>query len=355
VRIGGREYLNFCSNDYLSLAAHPDIIEALRAGAARFGAGAGASPLVCGRSSAHEELESLLAGWLRRERSLVFSSGYLANLAVAATFGGSRAGLIAQDRNNHASLIDGARLGRARSRRYRHADPAHLAHILAGSEEQKLVLTDGVFSMDGDRAPVRGLAAVCAAAGAMLVVDDAHGIGVLGPDGGGLLSESALDQCAVPLLVGTFGKALGGAGAFVAGPAPLIEMLIQKGRSYIYSTAPPPALAVANAAALRLVAQDTERRPRLRRNVERFRSRAAALGIPLVESTTPIQALIAGDAAAAVRMSEALQAAGILVTPIRPPTVPRGSSRLRITLCADHEASHIDRLAESLANCRAGI
>lgn len=349
VRIDGREHLNFCSNDYLSLAAHPRVIEALRAGAAQYGAGSGASALVCGRSAAHEELETRLAGWLGRERALLFGSGYLANLSVAVTFGGGRSGLIAEDRRNHASLIDGATLSRARLRRYRHGDTRSLEQALAGAPEHKLVLTDGVFSMDGDRAPVRDLAEVCGAAEALLVVDDAHGIGVLGEGGRGLLEEARLGETDVPLLVGTFGKAFGTAGAFVAGPAPLIETLVQRARTYIYSTAPPPALAAATTEALAILRDDHERRGRLRRNVERFRSRAAASGIELTPSTTPIQPLIVGSAEAALRDSARLLESGILVTAIRPPTVPRGSSRLRIILCADHEEHEIDRLVEALA------
>jgi 8-amino-7-oxononanoate synthase len=352
VRIHGREYLNFCSNDYLSLAAHPLVVEALRAGAARYGAGSGASALVCGRSAAHEELEALLADWLGRERALLFGSGYLANLAIAASFGGGRSGLIAEDRNNHASLVDGALLARAPLKRYRHADPRSLEQALAGAPEHKLVLTDGVFSMDGDRAPARDLARVCGAAEALLVVDDAHGIGVLGEGGRGLLEEGRLGEIDVPLLVGTFGKAFGTAGAFVAGPAPLIETLVQKARTYIYSTAPPPALAVATTEALRVVRDDHERRARLRRNVGHFRSRAATLRIELSGSTTPIQPLIVGSAEAALRSSGRLFEVGILVTAIRPPTVPRGTSRLRITLCADHEEHEIDRLVETLAALR---
>jgi 8-amino-7-oxononanoate synthase len=206
--------------------------------------------------------------------------------------------------------------------------------------------------MDGDRAPARDLARVCGAAEALLVVDDAHGIGVLGEGGRGLLEEARLGAIDVPLLVGTFGKALGTAGAFVAGPAPLIETLVQKARTYIYSTAPPPALAVATTEALRVVRDDHERRARLRRNVGHFRSRAATLGIDFAGSTTPIQPLIVGSAEAALRGSARLLEAGILVTAIRPPTVPRGTSRLRITLCADHEEHEIDRLVETLAALR---
>jgi len=351
VRIGGRELLNFCGNDYLSLAAHPRVVDALREGATRYGAGAGASALVCGRSAAHEELEILIAGWLGRERALLFGNGYLANLAVATAFAG-RSSLIAEDRLNHASLIDGARLSGARLRRYRHADPDSLKRALAGGSGNELVLTDGVFSMDGDRAPVRALAAAAAAAEALLVVDDAHGIGVLGTGGAGLLDEERLDEQEVPLLVGTLGKALGVSGAFIAGPAPLIETLIQKARTYRYSTAPPPALAIAAAEAVRIARSDAARRARLHGNIDHFRSRAAARGIPLGPSTTPIQPLIAGDSGTALRFGERLHAEGILVTPIRPPTVPRGTARLRITLCADHTATEIDRLVEALAGLR---
>lgn len=349
VRIEGRAYLNFCSNDYLALAAHPQVSSALAEAARQYGAGAGASPLVCGRSLPHAALETELAAWLRRDRALLFSSGYLANLAVATAFISGRGALIAEDRRNHASLLDGALLSRARLRRYRHGDPAALAALLRGPETQKLVLTDSVFSMDGDIAPLRELAEACRTAAALLAVDDAHGLGVLGESGAGALEAAGLGQAEVPLLVGTFGKALGTAGAFIAGPEPLIELLVQRARSYIYSTAQPPALAAATLAALHVLRAEPARRRVLQQNIARFRQRAQAAGIALARSDTPIQPLILGTAARALAAAATLRARGILVQAIRPPTVPRGGARLRITLSSGHDGGQIDRLVDALA------
>jgi 8-amino-7-oxononanoate synthase len=350
-RIDGRELLAFCSNDYLGLAAHPAVIEALREGAARNGVGSGASHLISGHHQAHEALEEALATFVGRERALLFSTGYMANLGVIQGLCG-RGDLILADRLNHASLLDGAQLSQARLRRYPHADADGLGRLLQ-DRGPRLVATDGVFSMDGDLAPVPALAATATAAGAWLMVDDAHGIGVVGTNGRGTLEHWGLSgsgaQTAVPILVGTLGKALGTFGAFVAGSAELIELLIQRARSYIYTTALPPALANASVAALRIAEQEPERREQLQRLIKGFRTGAQTLGLVLAESPTPIQPLIAGDVDKALRWSRFLEDQGILVTAIRPPTVPQGSARLRITFSAAHTDADVDRLLETLA------
>ena len=345
----GRRLVNFSSNDYLGLANHPDVVAALRQGAEDFGAGAGASHLISGHSLAHHKLEEELADFTGRERALLFSTGYLANLGVIAALTG-RGATVLQDRLNHASLIDGARLSGARLQRYGHGDLAALERLLAETASgRSLIASDGVFSMDGDLAPVAGLARLAQTAGAWLMIDDAHGLGVLGAAGGGLLAQEGLSQAEVPILVGTLGKAVGTFGAFVAGSGDLIEYLLQKARTYIYTTALPPALAAATRAALALVRQDTWRRERLATLIQRFRQGAQQAGLPLMASTTPIQPLLIGGNAAVLRASAALLEAGFLVSAIRPPTVPAGTARLRITLTAAHTEEQVDRLLEALS------
>ena len=348
VRIEGREYLSFCSNDYLGLANHPDVVAAFHRGLDAYGAGSGAAHLVTGHSRAHHELEEDLAGFVRRPRALLFSTGYMANLgAIAALLG--RGDRVFQDYTNHASLLDGARLSGARLVRYRHADAGDLEQRLSTAPDSEyLVATDGVFSMDGDTAPLGQLAAVAARQAAWLLVDDAHGLGVVGPGGRGTVAQAGLGLEQVPVLVGTLGKAFGTFGAFVAGAEELIETLIQQARTYIYTTAPPPSLAAASRAALQLVRDGDGRREQLARLVQRFRAGAAQLGLQLSDSVTPIQPLLVGAAPTALRLSEALRARGILVTAIRPPTVPEGSARLRITLSAAHTGTQVDRLLEAL-------
>nr|WP_242513370.1 8-amino-7-oxononanoate synthase [Halochromatium salexigens] len=352
-RIDGRERLAFCSNDYLGLAAHPAVIEALRESAARDGVGSGASHLINGHHQAHEALEEALATFLGRERALLFSTGYMANLGVIQALCG-RGDQILADRLNHASLLDGAQLSQARLRRYPHADTERLRALLGSSRaEGSLIVTDGVFSMDGDLAPIPALAAIANATGAVLMLDDAHGIGVLGANGRGTLEHAGFHgdeaQAAVPILIGTLGKALGTFGAFVAGSAELINFLIQRARSYIYTTALPPALASASLAALRIAAHEPERRDHLQRLINRFRAGAHTLGLALADSPTPIQPLIAGDVDTALRWSRFLEDNGFLVTAIRPPTVPQGAARLRITFSASHADADIDRLLDTLA------
>jgi 8-amino-7-oxononanoate synthase len=348
VLVDGRRLLSFCSNDYLGLAADPRVAEAMQKGIRRYGVGAGAAHLVNGHSRAHHALEEELADFTGRERALLFSTGYMANLGVISALM-DRHDTVLQDRLNHASLLDGALLSRARLRRYPHADPVRLGELLDASSGRCLVATDGVFSMDGDIAPLHGLAEQCARKSAWLMVDDAHGIGVLGHEGRGSVATAGLEASRVPVLVGTLGKALGTAGAFVAGDADLIEWLVQQARSYIYTTAMPPAVAEATRTSLALCRAEHWRRERLTGLVTRFREGVAAIGLELMPSTTPIQPLLIGCAAEATRWSEALLQQGVQVTAIRPPTVPEGSARLRVTLSAAHSVGQVDALLAVLA------
>ena len=325
--------------------------QAFRRGLERYGAGSGAAHLICGHSRAHHALEEELADFVGRPRALLFSTGYMANLGVAGALLG-RGDAVFEDRLNHASLLDAGLLSGARFRRYAHADADALDHALeqtADADRNMLVMTDGVFSMDGDLAPLPRLAEVSARRGAWLMVDDAHGLGVLGRGGRGSLDHFGLDGEDVPVLMGTLGKAFGTAGAFVAGSEDLIETLIQQARSYIYTTALPPALAEATRAALRIVREADDRRERLRDLVSAFRRGAAALGLELMPSQTPIQPLLTGGNAQTLAFSEALERRGILVGAIRPPTVPEGSARLRITFSAAHTEADLQRLLSALA------
>ncbi len=339
--------LSFCSNDYLGLAAHPELVEALREGAERYGVGSGAAHLVSGHGEPHQRLEAALAAFTGRPRALLFSTGYMANLGAIQALAG-RGSRILADKLNHASLTDGARLSGARLLRYPHADSDALARMLEGTDKA-LIVTDGVFSMDGDLAPLPELARLARDSGARLMVDDAHGLGVLGEAGRGSLDLFSLGVDDVPILVGTLGKAFGTFGAFVAGSEPLIETLIQRARSYIYTTALPPAVAHASCVALDIAMREEWRRAHLRRLIARFRDGARALGLPLAASDTPIQPLIAGDAARALAWSRFLEARGVLVTAIRPPTVPAGSARLRVTFSAAHQEADVDQLLGLLA------
>ncbi len=412
--LDGRPAIAFCTNDYLGLARHPEVIAACQRGAEAYGVGSGSAHLVAGHGPAHQALEEELADFLGRERVLLYSTGYMANLGILQALAGPGDPVFV-DRLNHASLIDGALLARARLRRYPHGDMAALRRQLAacshsesesgsgsssgfgcdsrsesgagsGSEAGSgsgsgsrsdagsrsasgsgpgaaptaighpvaLIATDGVFSMDGDLAPLPELAAIARAADVPLLVDDAHGLGVLGREGRGTLDHYCLDAAAVPILMGTLGKALGTFGAFVAGSEDLIETLIQTARTYIYTTAPPPALAAATRASLALARREEWRRVRLRELIQRFRQGAAQLGLPLMPSTTPIQPILAGSAERALAWSQALEARGILVTAIRPPTVPEGSARLRVTLCALHSDQDLDALLAALADLPRG-
>jgi 8-amino-7-oxononanoate synthase len=351
VRIDGRDFLNFCSNDYLGLAAHPRVVEALRRGAARYGAGSGASHLVCGHSAPHRELEEALAEFTGRPRALLYSSGYMANTGILTTLL-QRGDTVFEDRLNHASLLDGGLYSGARFRRFPHNDVAALEERLEHCDAASLVVVDGVFSMDGDTAPLAELAALCARRDAWLMVDDAHGFGVLGERGMGSTEAAGLDANGVPVLMATLGKALGTAGAFVAGSEQLIEVLIQASRNYVYTTALPPAVAAATLESLTLLQEEAWRREHLAGLVQRFRRGAESLGLALMDSDSAIQPLVVGDAVEAVRLSERLREQGLLISAIRPPTVPAGTSRLRITVTAAHSEAQVDRLLESLAGCR---
>jgi len=350
--VDGKPCITFCSNDYLGLANHPQVAAAMKAGIDRYGVGGGASHLVNGHSAAHHELEEALAEFVGRPRAVLFSTGYMANLgAVGALM--RKGDVIFEDRLNHASLLDAGLLAKAEFARYPHADVENLSRRLESSEDRRqLIVTDGVFSMDGDLAPLPRLCRLAKDRQAWVMVDDAHGIGVLGARGAGTLEHFNLGTEEVPVLVGTLGKALGTAGAFVAGSEALAETLIQHARTYIYTTAMPPAVAVATLQSLRLVIEEPWRRDKLRGLIERFRRSASEMDLELMPSDTPIQPLMVGAADRAVRLSEALWARGLLITAIRPPTVPKETARLRITFSAAHTEQHVDRLLAALDELR---
>ncbi|MGQ0658483.1 MAG: 8-amino-7-oxononanoate synthase [Chromatiales bacterium] len=348
VAVNGRSLLNFAGNDYLGLAGDPRVIEAFCRGASAFGVGAGAADLISGHTVAHAQLEADLARFAGRSRALLFSTGYMANLSVLSTLA-SRGATIIQDRLNHASLLDAATLARARVVRYPHAEVDALRTVLASRPASALVVTDGVFSMDGDIAPLPELTRACHDRDAVLVVDDAHGIGVLGEHGAGTVEHFRLGVDEVPVLIGTFGKALGVFGAFVAGSDTIIDTLMQFARPYIYTTALPPAVAVAVSESLRVIATEPQRRARLHARIRYFRQRATARAVPLSASSTAIQPVIIGDAARTFALGAALREDGYLVGVIRPPTVPARTARLRITLSTWHAEEHIDALIEALA------
>jgi len=349
IRCGSNKLLNFCSNDYLGFANHPEIIDALKQGVDKYGVGSGASHLVCGHNEAHRKLEERLADFTGRQRALLFSTGYMANLAIISALLGRKDEVYA-DRLNHASMIDAACLSSAQLKRYPHCDDKQLEIALGNSEAKiKMVVTDGVFSMDGDIAPIPDLSVACHKNGAILAVDDAHGFGVMGRTGGGTLEHFNCSAGDVPLLMATFGKALGVFGAFIAGDEDVIETIMQTARPYIYTTAPPPALAVATLKALDLLAEEQWRRQHLSELIEYFKKGAFKENIPVGESHTPIQPLIIGSDKKTVEISRALYKCGILISAIRPPTVPENTARLRITLTAAHTMDQVDRLLEALA------
>lgn len=350
LRVDGQSYLAFCSNDYLGLANHPQVIEAFTDAARRYGVGSGASHLVCGHSSEHHALEQELAAFTGRERALLFSTGYMANVGTINALVGAGDGVF-EDKLNHASLLDGGLTSGAQFTRFLHADVDQLSRKLARSPAQKkLVVVDGVFSMDGDIAPLDRIAKVCEEQRAWLMVDDAHGLGVLGETGGGAAEYFGLNQTRLPVLMGTLGKSFGTFGAFIAGSEALVETLIQLTRTYIYTTALPPAVAAATRASLRLVQTEGWRRQHLQTLIQQFRAGVANIGLTLMQSETPIQPILLGDAATALRWSEKLAERGLWVAAIRPPTVPAGSARLRITLSASHSESQVDRLLNALAD-----
>lgn len=353
-RIRQPALLDFAGNDYLGLAKDPRVQNAQAEGACRFGAGAGASHLVNGHLAIHEALEEALAAWTGRERALLFSTGYMANLGVLQALADTDTAIF-HDRLNHASLLDGSALSGARSRRYHHNDIDDLTRLMARSAcTHKLVVSDGVFSMDGDVADIAALAQVSQQHDAWLMIDDAHGMGVMGVNGSGCVGPRWNSQ-QVPILVGTLGKALGTGGAFVAGDALLIDHLTQFARSYVYTTAQPPGVAAATLQALTIVQREPEHRERLERYISYFREEAWRLNLPLGESRTPIQPLLLESESRLMLWAERLHHAGIDVGAIRPPTVPKGESRLRITLSARHSRGDIDQLLETLGACRREI
>ena len=347
VRVDGRDFVAFCSNDYLGLASHPRLIEAAREGAARYGVGAGASHLILGHSTAHHELEKRLAAFAGFPRALLFSTGYLANIgAVTALVG--REDAVFSDRLNHASLNDAVLLSRAAFKRYPHLDLTALERLLAGSKaRRRLIVTDAVFSMDGDIAPVRELVALAERYDAWLLLDDAHGFGVLGPGGRGTLARFEVSSPRV-IYMATLGKAAGVSGAFVAGEAEVVETLVQRARAYIYTTATPSLLAHALLESLELIRCEEWRRDRLRELARHLKARLTARRWRLAPSETAIQPLIIGANAEAVAVAEALARGGLLVPAIRPPTVPQGTARLRISLSAAHVPDDVERLAAAL-------
>lgn len=351
VVVDGRPMLAFCSNDYLGLANHPEVRQAMQRGVERWGVGGGASHLVIGHSTPHQQLEEALAAFTGRPRALLFSTGYMANLAAVTALVGQN-DTVLEDRLNHASLLDAGLMSGARFSRYLHNDVSSLASKLEKVTGNTLIVTDGVFSMDGDLANLPALCHQAHTARAWLMVDDAHGFGVLGQRGAGVVEHFGLEaDDSVQVLVGTLGKAFGTAGAFVAGSEELIETLIQFARPYIYTTSQPPALACATLKSLELVQREGWRREQLQRLVARFRHGAAEMGLTLLDSPTPIQPVMVGSNARALMLSALLKTKGILVGAIRPPTVPAGTARLRITLSAIHTEAHVDRLLSALAEC----
>jgi len=352
LEIDGRWLLNFCGNDYLGLAQQFQVVDAVQGAAARDGIGGIGSHLVCGHHVAHEALEREVADWLEVPRALVFGSGYAANLAVQQALLGEGDTSV-QDRLNHASLIDGARLAGCRLRRYPHGDAeGALRQLRTVPTGAAMLATDGVFSMDGDVAPLRQLAVVAKVQSALLYVDDAHGVGVLGPDGRGSVAEARLGVAEVPLQLVTLGKALGGYGAVVAGDVDLVEHLAATARPYIYTTALPPPQAAAALAAVKLARREHWRRDKLVALVRRFREAMLRHGFALPDSDTPIQPVPCGDNARALAMAARLEADGFRVAAIRPPTVPEGRARLRVTLCAAHGEDQVDALVVALARAR---
>ncbi|MDG1706178.1 MAG: 8-amino-7-oxononanoate synthase [Porticoccaceae bacterium] len=351
LQVDGKSLVNFCSNDYLGLAGHPDIAAALKAGVDQYGTGSGASHLISGHSTAHQHLEEQLAAFTGRPRALLFSTGYMANLGVINALV-NRHDLVLEDQLNHASLLDGGHLSRADYKRYKHNNMQQLDYLLEQSTaSRKLIVTDGVFSMDGDLALLPEMSAVAAQHSGWLMVDDAHGVGVLGATGAGIVEQQGLTVEQVPILMGTLGKSFGTFGAFVAGSEALIETLIQFARTYIYTTALPPAIAAASSASLQLVRREHWRREHLQQLIQRFRDGAQQLGLQLMDSQTPIQPLLINNDQLVMEVNQQLRSRGFMVGAIRPPTVPAGSGRLRITLSASHSNQQIDQLLDALQVC----
>ncbi|KFN17996.1 8-amino-7-oxononanoate synthase [Aeromonas bestiarum] len=346
--VDGRDYLNFSANDYLGLADHPAIKAAFKEGIDRYGTGSGASPLVTGYSRAHQQLEETLADWLGVEAVLLFNCGFSANQAVLKALLG-KDHLLWQDKLNHASLQEMGSQLPCKMKRFGHNDMAALECQL--EPNRGLIVSEGVFSMDGDQAPWRELAALAVRSGNWLMIDDAHGLGVLGPQGRGTLAAQGVDPASVQIQMGTFGKALGVAGAFVGGSHELVDYLVNFARHYVYSTHMPAAQACAVSKSIELVRGADDARTHLSQLITRFRQGAEALGWQLGASDTPIQPLLVGESAAALQLAQRLRDSGVWVSAIRPPTVPAGTARLRITLSAAHSEQDVDRLLYALGPC----
>lgn len=345
--VDGKNYLSFCSNDYLGLANHPAIAQALIQGVKDYGVGAAASHLISGHMAPHEALEHALADFVGLPRALYFSNGYAANTGVIPALAG-RGDAIFSDALNHACIIDGARLSRAEVNIYPHADVGALANLMTDSKaNRKLVISDAVFSMDGNIAPVRELVALCERHDAWLLLDDAHGFGVLGANGSGVLEHAGVHSPNI-VYMGTLGKAAGVSGAFVAGQPDVIDWLVQRARTYVFSTATPPAIAVALQTSLEIIAQEAWRREHLRALAARLRHGLSGLPWTLLPSQTAIQPLIIGENETALNVMARLQEQGIWAPAIRPPTVPAGTARLRISLSAAHTLDDIDCLVTGL-------
>jgi len=346
MKIDGQECLNFCSNDYLGLANHPEIVASFKQAADKYGVSSGAAHLINGHSIEHHQLEESLAEFTGRDRALLFSNGYMANMGVLSALL-DRGDYLFQDRLNHASLIDAGLLSKAKMKRYKHNDITDLKRLYTKTDiasQNSMIVTDGVFSMDGDQASVRELAEIAQQQQAWLMVDDAHGFGVLGEHGAGLLEQQNINQADVPVFMATLGKACGTSGAFIAGSEDLVEYLIQTARTFIYTTAMPPSIAAATLTSLKLVAKENWRREKLAELTRRFKQGAQQLGLELMKSDTAIQPIILENSEKTLQISQKLEEHNILVTAIRPPTVPEGTARLRITFSANHTDEHVDKL-----------
>lgn len=344
----GRKHLSFCSNDYLGLSQDIRVINAFKQGADQYGVGSGASAMISGYTTSHRELEEKMAAFLQRDKAILFNSGYMANIGIMQTFA-SKNSVIYQDKLNHASLLDAAKFSNATLKRYRHLDMQHLISLMTKCKNSpKLIAAEGVYSMEGDISPIRELAKIAQNSDALLLIDDAHGIGVLGHSGGGSVEHHGLSQIEVPLLVCPLGKAFGGSGAIVAGNKDLIDALLQTARTYIYTTNISPAMASALAMSLVIIQTESWRRHQLNTNIDYFLTAAKERNLSCSYSTTAIQSIIIGSAEHACKVSDKLLAKGILIFPICPPTVPINTSRLRITLTCQHEKEQIDFLLDSL-------
>ncbi|MFN7097622.1 MAG: 8-amino-7-oxononanoate synthase [Gammaproteobacteria bacterium] len=347
-QIGGKNYLSFCSNDYLGLSQEQQVIHAFKQGVEQYGVGSGASAMVSGYTTAHRQLEEQFAAFLQRDKALLFANGYMANLGVMQVFADKHT-MIFQDKLNHASLLDAAKLSGAKLKRYRHLDWQHVDSLLSRETvKNKIIAVEGVYSMEGDVSPLVELADIAAQSNALLMVDDAHGIGILGANGGGCCEHFSLSQTKVPLLICPLGKAFGGSGAIVAGDSQLIELLLQRARTYIYTTNIAPGMAVALQTSLQIIQNEAWRREKLNQNINYFNEAANKRGLSLANTNTPIKTFIIGKAETACLVSQILLEKGILVLPIRPPSVPTNTARLRITLNVYHENTDIDFLLDSL-------